>query len=63
MNASAGIDYYFNRTIFLGLEISPISYEYAVYNIRPQQGLSLLSADTHGFNFISNPQLKVGFRF
>ncbi|MFV0505602.1 MAG: BT1926 family outer membrane beta-barrel protein [Bacteroidales bacterium] len=63
VDASAGLDYYFNKTLFLGLEISPISYGYAVYSIRPQQGLSLLSADTHGFNFISNPQLKVGFRF
>ncbi len=58
-----GVDYYLNSTLFLGLQISPLAYEYAVHSIRPQSGLGALSSDSHGFRFLSNPTLKIGIKF
>ena len=58
-----GFDYFVSKAFFISIEIRPIAYDYTVYNIRPQVGLKLLSSDTHGFDFLSNPMLKIGFRF
>ena len=58
-----GFDYFVSKALFISIEIRPIAYDYTVYNIRPQVGLKLLSSDTHGFDFLSNPMLKIGFRF
>lgn len=58
-----GFDYFVSKAFFISIEIRPVAYDYTVYNIRPQVGLKLLSSDTHGFDFLSNPMLKIGFRF
>ena len=58
-----GFDYFVSKALFISIEIRPIAYDYTVYNIRPQVGLKLLSSDSHGFDFLSNPMLKIGFRF
>jgi hypothetical protein len=58
-----GLDYYFTTQLFAGIDVRPVSYQYSVYSIRPQVGLPLLSSDNHSFSFISQPTIKLGFRF
>ena len=58
-----GFDYFVSKAFFISIEIRPLAYDYTVYNIRPQVGLKLLSSDRHGIYFLSNPMLKIGFRF
>ena len=58
-----GFDYFVSKAFFISIEIRPLAYDYTVYNIRPQVGLKLLSSDRHGIDFLSNPMLKIGFRF
>lgn len=59
----AGLDYYFARELFVGIDVRPVSYQYSVYSERPQVGLGLLSSDNHSFSLIAQPTLKLGFRF
>jgi hypothetical protein len=58
-----GVDYFFAKRLFVGIDIRPIAYQYSVYGERPQAGLKLLSSDNHSFAFISQPTVKLGFRF
>lgn len=58
-----GIDYYVLPGMFIGLEVSPLAYTYNMTTIKPQSGLSALSADSHNFAFLSAPTIKIGFRF
>jgi outer membrane protein W len=58
-----GLDYYFTKQLFLGIDVRPIAYQYSVYGERPQVGLSLLASDSHSFTFIAQPTIKLGFRF
>ncbi|MDR3246244.1 MAG: hypothetical protein LBT50_07410 [Prevotellaceae bacterium] len=58
-----GIDYFFAKQLFVGIDIRPVAYQYSVYSERPQAGLKLLSSDNHSFAFISQPMIKFGFRF
>jgi outer membrane protein W len=59
----SGLDYYFTKQLFLGIDVRPIAYRYSVYSERPQAGLSLLASDNHSFTFIAQPTIKLGFRF
>ena len=59
----AGVDYYFSRNFFVGASVEPFRYSYGVVAYRPQEGLSLLAADTHFFGVFAAPQLKIGFLF
>ena len=59
----AGVDYYFSRNFFVGASVEPFRYTYGVVAYRPQEGLSLLAADTHFFGVFAAPQLKIGFLF
>jgi outer membrane protein W len=59
----AGLDYFFVKQLFVGIDVRPISYSYSVYSERPQVGLKLLSSDNHSFSFIAQPTIKLGFRF
>lgn len=59
----AGVDYFFNSVMFLGLEARPVAYQYTMYNVRPQEGLSLLKANNNTFSFISQPTIKLGVKF
>lgn len=58
-----GVDYYFSRNFFVGMSVEPFRYTYGVIAYRPQEGLSLLAADTHFFGAFAAPQLKIGFLF
>ena len=59
----AGVDYYFSRNFFVGASVEPFRYTYGLVAYRPQEGLSLLAADTHFFGVFAAPQLKIGFLF
>jgi hypothetical protein len=58
-----GIDYYFTKQLFVGIDVRPISYQYSVYGERSQVGLPLTASDSHSFTFIAQPTIKLGFRF
>lgn len=58
-----GFQYFLGEAIYTGIEICPVRYSYTVNNLRPQADLGLLSSDSHNFSFLSNPVLKLGFRF
>jgi hypothetical protein len=59
----AGLDYFFVKQLFVGIDVRPISYQYSIYSSRPQTGLKPISSDNHSFSFIAQPTLKLGFRF
>jgi hypothetical protein len=58
-----GLDYFFTRQLFVGIDIRPVAYQYSIYSQRPQVGLPSISSDNHSFSFIAQPTLKLGFRF
>lgn len=58
-----GADYNLSESLFIGLEIKPVSYLYA-YNIKyPAPGLETSKADSHTYGFFTQPVFKIGFRF
>jgi hypothetical protein len=59
----AGLDYYFTKQLFAGIDVRPAAYQYSIYNERPQVGLKSIASDNHAFSFIAQPTLKLGFRF
>ena len=65
LNASiiGGIDYYFSRNFFVGMNVDFFRYAYGVVQYRPQEGLGALGADTHNFGFLGAPKIKIGFVF
>jgi hypothetical protein len=58
-----GLDYFFVKQLFVGIDIRPVAYQYSIYGERPQAGLKSISSDNHAFSFIAQPTLKLGFRF
>lgn len=58
-----GFQYFIGEAIYTGIEIRPLGYSYTINNLRPQVDLKLLSSDSHNFTFLSNPMIKLGFRF
>lgn len=58
-----GFDYFFDKLLFVGVDVRPVAYQYTVYKERPQVGLGNLSSDTHTFSFISQPMIKLGIKF
>lgn len=61
--AVAGVDYFIGNSVFVGMEVRPLTYQYSVYSIRPQAGLGTLSSDNHKFGFLAQPMIKFGFKF
>jgi hypothetical protein len=59
----AGLDYYFMKQLFVGIDVRPLAYQYSIYSERPQAGLKSIASDNHSFSFIAQPTLKLGFRF
>lgn len=59
----AGLDYYVTRTLFLSIGVRVVTYQYSLYSEIPQPGLKTLAADSHTFNFLGRPELKIGFNF
>ena len=60
---NCGVDYYVLPGMFIGLEVSPVAYTYNMTTIKPEAGLSNLSADSHNIGFLASPTLKIGFKF
>lgn len=58
-----GFHYAISEALYAGIELNPVSYSYNVNNLRPQAGLRMLSSDSHRFDFLSCPTIKLGFRF
>lgn len=59
----SGADYNLSESLFIGLEIKPVSYLYA-YNIKyPAPGLETRKADSHTWGFFTQPVFKIGIRF
>jgi len=63
IQAVSGIDYYLAEGFYLGCEVKPVSYVYAISRKLPAAGLEIWEADTHTFTFFSQVFLKLGFRF
>jgi hypothetical protein len=58
-----GADYNLSESMFIGLEIKPVSYLYA-YNIKyPAPGLESRNADSHTYGFFTQPVFKIGVKF
>jgi len=58
-----GIDYYLAEGLFLGLEIKAVSYMYNVNRIFHQPGMEAQDAATHNTSFLTQPVIKLGFKF
>lgn len=51
-----------NCGLVIGIEVSPVAYQYSVYQVGPT-GFQTYKANHHALKFLSNPCLKLGFRF
>ena len=60
---TGGVDYFVTDNFFIGACINLFDYTYAVSKQKPQEGLTVLSADAHNFGAFANPMLRIGFRF
>ncbi len=58
-----GADYYLMDGFFFGFEIKPASFIYQRKSLDPGQGLPLLETETTHVSFLTQPFLKIGFRF
>ena len=58
-----GADYNITESLFIGLEIKPVSYLYAYNTKYPGPGLETRSAQTNTFGFFTQPVFKLGVRF
>lgn len=58
-----GAEYYTKTGIVFGFELRGVSYLYSMNSILPVEGMKLLSSDNHSVSFLSQPTIKVGFRF
>jgi len=58
-----GADYNLTESLFIGLEIKPVSYLYAYNTKFPAPGLETRSADTHTYGFFTQPVFKIGVNF
>lgn len=63
LSGIAGIEYYTNGGIVFGFEVRGASYTYLLNTQLPMTGLNNLKSDSHNISFLSQPTLKVGFRF
>ncbi len=59
----AGGEYAFSDRLYLGMEIKPVSYMYAMSIATPAPGLETREADTHLIGFFTQPVIKLGFKF
>ena len=58
-----GVDYFVLPAMYVGAQIDPFAYTYDMTTYKPQEGLSNLDADSHNYNFLAAPTLKIGFKF
>jgi hypothetical protein len=60
---TVGIDYFLFKGLYVGAQIDPLAYTYNITSVRPQEGLSTLSANSHSISMLAAPTLKLGFAF
>jgi outer membrane protein W len=58
-----GVDYYISEGMFIGLEIKAFSYLYSVNKMMPMAGVEAYDASNNNIGFLTNPMLKIGFKF
>lgn len=63
VQAVAGVDYFLAQDFFLGLDVRPISYNYAVSIKTPGPGLYDLQAETQTVSLFAQFSFKLGFKF
>lgn len=57
-----GLDYYILPGFYLGAQIEPFAYTYNRTSSRVQDGMETMRANSHNFNFLAAPTIKVGFK-
>ena len=57
-----GLDYYILPGFYLGAQIEPFAYTYNRTSNRVQDGIETMRANSHNFNFLAAPTIKVGFK-
>lgn len=60
---AAGVDYYLLPALYIGAQINPFCYTYNKTTYKVQDGLKPSEADSHNFNLLAAPTLKLGFKF
>ena len=60
---TVGIDYFLIQGLYVGCQIDPFTYTYNTTTLKPHEGLSNLSADSHNFSLLAAPTVKIGFKF
>lgn len=60
---AAGVDYYLLPALYIGAQINPFCYTYNKTTYKPQEGMQSSEADSHHFNLLAAPTLKLGFKF
>jgi hypothetical protein len=63
LSGSAGAEYFTKNGIFFGFEIQGVSGTYTVNSILPLEGMAPLRSNNYNFSFLSQPIVKLGFRF
>ncbi|MBI9040733.1 BT1926 family outer membrane beta-barrel protein [Lutibacter sp.] len=63
VQAVAGVDYYIAKDVFLGFDIKPVSYTYAVSVKTPGPGLMNLESENNTVSFFAQFSFKLGFKF
>jgi len=63
LSGVCGAEYYTRTGIVFGFELRGVSYLYSMNSILPVEGMKVLSSDNHSVSFLSQPVIKVGFRF
>lgn len=58
----AGIDYMVSQGLAVGLEVSPVLYQYSMMELHPA-GMEVYRAAHHNIRLLSMPRLKLSFRF
>ncbi|GHT51502.1 hypothetical protein AGMMS49982_09110 [Bacteroidia bacterium] len=59
----AGIDYVVTPGMLIGLEITPVSYYHSKVSLYAAHGLAPAIGVAKEWLFLSQPKLKIGFRF
>ena len=58
----AGIDYQLAPGLYLGVEVCPAKYQFSVMELHPA-GLEPYAVSNHAIKILTQPRLKLGFRF
>jgi len=59
----SGVDYHINKEIYFGIQINVLGYDYTLVQESAGSGFDIGQADTSSFNFLTQPVIKLGFKF